>query len=1339
MGYMRIDATPEAKYLCDTLEDLSVLLPRPGYGDTCWVISEACEYIYNSKGKWLPKNKTSVGSDTKVDLTGYATEDFVQEQIQNIQHPVVEVPSKLSELENDANYVQQDYVDNKVADLVNSAPETLDTIGEIAQALKDHQDVADAITEAIGKKADKEDLPSVEGLASEAFVTEAIQKIEFPVTDLSNYYTRDEVTQAIADSAELPEGGLAHQYLAIDANGNKTWETQTHYLEERIVTNVEETTGTGRYIPYYVTHGLKLGKEYTIFHNGVEYKCTSVEYSGDVILGNLGMGGIPGATDTGEPFVFLGSKTDNVYVQYAIFKDNIEHTFSIKGPSDIATQLSDKFIPPTVPKTTFGNAGDTVVITEVHHGAPVKWAATKLPKKLSDLENDIKFIDQEYVDTKVAELVDNAPETLNTLKEVADALNENASTAEALNQAIGNKVDKTDYPIESNPNQWLTTDTEGNKVWEDKTHYKSLVAAQLVLEETTFTSKMVQANMGLTSVPFNHGASEWGQLVDVVYDGVTYHCVAKEYTATPGAICVGNTSIGLKDSENTGEPFLWVRLYPTASSSYMYTAESAATEHTVSATLAEHYEYITLAEEYLPKNIPMLKEGSWGQTVMVSSNSSDGPKAYEAVGFGYLERIMFNDKSIYLNGSIDSIWHSVEYLTNLFIHEAKNLCLPMVERRIWMNSDSDYDMYRIFLKNYYTIEENNDVIVHLHFDERYPDIILKQSDKSITLDPNWVAPTVIPETTEPNQYLTTNENGEKVWEEKLTYYTKEEKLLIPEQTVDATSQFVLHSEFEAQTGDMCRVVLDDKTYTGTYHNANNGALAVIKMTEGEGFPVTQFFTNFSDFTLSMGTLGFSGTLTVYVTTDVIRPIKTQYLGVSATAGNGIYATKIGNLSVLEAEGASAIALNEGKALMAGALGINQGTARGWFSFAQGTGEAKDMCSSAFGVGTVSSGYAQMVSGKNNLEDLNDDYAVIIGNGESGWDENDDYYVNHANAYTLDWEGNARYAGDVYIQGTDVDNLQDAKKVATEEYVNSLVQNKADSADVVQANWEENNSDSNAYVMNRPFYDSRTNVVEWDGETSDTIVTIPEMNVTLYRVSDTPLTKDELGTVTYYSFGNEKGYTNLNSDLYVSSDEKIISESQTYSFVSVLEDGVTLHIGNNVEDVTFEKKGIYFWELKFSATLGIKTQKIKYGAVTQIPDYYISDRIARQDIVEWMDYNTPKTLNIYAADLDKDIITEVRSNDYVAGSGRNYTNNLGDAFDYAALKQYLKYATNKTNVGISWQASETVVEKRQALDLHLGDDGIGFHFIKDITFDEATGQPQFNLKKVWVANPNYVAE
>ena len=48
----------------------------------------------------------------------------------------------------------------------------------------------------------------------------------------------------------------------------------------------------------------------------------------------------------------------------------------------------------------------------------------------------------EYVDKKVADLVNSAPETLDTLGEVAEAIEENADIVEALNSAIGNKVSK---------------------------------------------------------------------------------------------------------------------------------------------------------------------------------------------------------------------------------------------------------------------------------------------------------------------------------------------------------------------------------------------------------------------------------------------------------------------------------------------------------------------------------------------------------------------------------------------------------------------------------------------------------------------------------------------------------------------------------------------------------------------------------------------------------------------------------------------------------------------------------------------------------------------------------
>ena len=50
---------------------------------------------------------------------------------------------------------------------------------------------------------------------------------------------------------------------------------------------------------------------------------------------------------------------------------------------------------------------------------------------------------KQYVDETIAALVANAPEALDTLKELADAITENESVVEAINTAIGNKADKS--------------------------------------------------------------------------------------------------------------------------------------------------------------------------------------------------------------------------------------------------------------------------------------------------------------------------------------------------------------------------------------------------------------------------------------------------------------------------------------------------------------------------------------------------------------------------------------------------------------------------------------------------------------------------------------------------------------------------------------------------------------------------------------------------------------------------------------------------------------------------------------------------------------------------------
>lgn len=100
-------------------------------------------------------------------------------------------------------------------------------------------------------------------------------------------------------------------------------------------------------------------------------------------------------------------------------------------------------------------------------GEPVEGNAI-IPTKVSQLENDAGYAKTEspaftgiptaptphdntnstqiattaYVKKLIANLVNGAPETLDTLKEIADALGENDDAVQALNAAIGNKVDK---------------------------------------------------------------------------------------------------------------------------------------------------------------------------------------------------------------------------------------------------------------------------------------------------------------------------------------------------------------------------------------------------------------------------------------------------------------------------------------------------------------------------------------------------------------------------------------------------------------------------------------------------------------------------------------------------------------------------------------------------------------------------------------------------------------------------------------------------------------------------------------------------------------------------------
>lgn len=80
-------------------------------------------------------------------------------------------------------------------------------------------------------------------------------------------------------------------------------------------------------------------------------------------------------------------------------------------------------------------------------------------------------------------------------------------------------------------------------------------------------------------------------------------------------------------------------------------------------------------------------------------------------------------------------------------------------------------------------------------------------------------------------------------------------------------------------------------------------------------------------------------------------------------------------------------------------------AQGLYSHAEGSKtKALGNISHAEGRGTIANSNYQHVEGQYNIKDTSNQYAHIVGNGSSD--------TNRSNAYTLDWNGNANFAGDI---------------------------------------------------------------------------------------------------------------------------------------------------------------------------------------------------------------------------------------------------------------------------------------------------------------------------------------
>lgn len=94
-------------------------------------------------------------------------------------------------------YYQQSvgYTDNKIADLINGAPETLDTLKEVADAIQENETIVEALDAAIGNKANQSELDTHTGNETIHITAKERNKWNSIITDLTNNYYNKETCE----------------------------------------------------------------------------------------------------------------------------------------------------------------------------------------------------------------------------------------------------------------------------------------------------------------------------------------------------------------------------------------------------------------------------------------------------------------------------------------------------------------------------------------------------------------------------------------------------------------------------------------------------------------------------------------------------------------------------------------------------------------------------------------------------------------------------------------------------------------------------------------------------------------------------------------------------------------------------------------------------------------------------------------------------------------------------------------------------------------------------------------------------------------------------------------
>lgn len=234
-----------------------------------------------------------------------------------------------SDITDIGDYATKTYVDNSISGLVDSAPNALDTLNELAAALNDDANFATTVTNALANKANSADLATV---ATSGSYTDLSNKPSIPANtsdlnndsnfvDTSNSAVASGITSAKVTSYD---SHIADTDIHVTTSDKATWNTVTSKADDSGVvhnTGNELITGTKTFSngTLIVDNGIGSNVHGEIKFNGSRPGYIVADNASDGVFDNIESGISILLQDAGKPLHIGGYRTD---ANGRVFADN---------------------------------------------------------------------------------------------------------------------------------------------------------------------------------------------------------------------------------------------------------------------------------------------------------------------------------------------------------------------------------------------------------------------------------------------------------------------------------------------------------------------------------------------------------------------------------------------------------------------------------------------------------------------------------------------------------------------------------------------------------------------------------------------------------------------------------------------------------------------------------------------------------------------------------------------------------------------------------------------------------------------------------------------------------